>query len=102
MKNGLLLLALGVGGYLLYKNSGRDNTIDVTAERTWLLNWNSQQNGGDTYFGQLVQSTFSANELDTVFHYISDYWSKGVDLTAAANASLYNALNAISTKYNIF
>jgi len=92
-----------IGGGLLYLFMRRGATSGggITGERSALLAWNSSTDSqaSNDYFHSVVNQ-LADSEVDTVYHVIFDYVSKG--LQVPAGSQLYTDMQAISTKYNIF
>lgn len=93
MKHGTILaLALVVGGGIwYYKNS-------PAAKRSWVLNWVSSSAGGADVLAKFQSMTDS--EIASVYDYVHNYINKGIH--PAEGSALFNAIQAISTKYNVF
>jgi hypothetical protein len=67
-------------------------------KRQAVLNWNTQH-GGDISFASIV-SSMSDSEINAVYDYLYNYIDKGT--RPAEGSYLYNQIQTISSKYNIF
>lgn len=89
----LALVALGVGAYFLIKKGSPGS------KRADLIAW-IDTNPGDNSAAKNAFNAMSETEIAAVHDFIFNYFKKG--LTVPAGTPLYNAIDAISTKYNIF
>lgn len=83
----IVLIALGVGAYLLY-NSVKDNS---ESKRDFLISQGLTAG---------IVDQFTASELNDVYRYIKDYVL--TQLKGAVPADLKARILAIGSKYNIF
>ena len=70
----------------------------TAAKRSELINYFNAQSDGAT--AAQATATMSDQEVEEVYDFIFDYFQKGVK--PAPGSDLYNEMNAISAKYNIF
>lgn len=95
--NTLLLLAIGIGGYLyLTRKPDRKGKQEYLV--SWLIGSGGQQ-GEVTSFTTKLNAMNDA-EVDTVYEYIHDWYAKGKNLVQGSD--LYNRVMLISNKYEIF
>jgi hypothetical protein len=90
-----------IGGGLLFfimKNKYTASAGSDLNKRQAVLNWNTQH-GGDISFASIV-SSMSDSEINAVYDYLYNYIDKGT--RPAEGSYLYNQIQTISSKYNIF
>lgn len=103
MNNNKLLLALLFGGMLWYftrNNTG--NSLSINQKKDAILSY--MNSGGDSSESKLrfvnTLNSMLPDEVESVFLFIFNFIQKG--LYPQQGTPLYNQIQAISAKYNIF
>lgn len=95
------LLWLGFGGlaawYFLFRKPDRSGQILYLTD--WINGTQSTSEEKSTFAAKLATQMSDA-EVDTVYEYIHDYYTKGKNLVEGSD--LFNRLMAVSNKYQIF
>jgi hypothetical protein len=99
--NPLILLAGIAAAYFITKKSAGSGG-NTAAQKTALINW--VNSGGDSIESKLQWSqmlnVMSVQEIADIYNYVFNYMSKNI--YPQQGSTLYNSIQAISYKYNIF
>lgn len=98
MNTGTVIL-IAAGAYLIFRNKS-GSTASTFDKKNSLINYSQQNFGSESNIFVEAVNLMNDVEIAATYDYIFNYWIKGIQLVQGS--SLYNQVQAISLKYNIF